>query len=72
MSTSSVATARMLQSLQEMPEVLGILRTVRRLTELRITLVARVSEGKWTCAAVVDDAAFGLEAGSSLDVSTTY
>lgn len=54
------------------PGMRELLRLMVELTGLRIALVARVTEESWTCYAVVDEAGFGLEVGSSLDVSTTY
>jgi signal transduction histidine kinase len=49
-----------------------ILRTVRELTELRFTLVARVLPDRWVACAVHDEIAFGLRAGGELDVNTTF
>ncbi len=49
-----------------------ILKTLRRITRMRISLIARIADGKWTACAVHDDAGFGLQVGESLDLSSTY
>lgn len=48
------------------------LKVLHRATGLRIALVARVTKDSWTACAVLDEAGFGLKAGDSLDLSTTY
>jgi signal transduction histidine kinase len=48
-----------------------ILRTMRALTGLRFTLVARVTPERWVACAVHDEINFGLNAGEELDVTTT-
>ncbi len=48
------------------------LRVLRRITGLRIALVARVTESSWTACAVLDEAGFGIKSGDELDLSTTY
>lgn len=48
------------------------LRVLRRITGLRIALVARVTESSWTACAVLDEAGFGLKSGDTFDLSTTY
>jgi hypothetical protein len=48
------------------------LKVLHRVTGLRIALVARVTEDSWTACAVLDEAGFGLKAGDSLELSTTY
>jgi hypothetical protein len=35
-------------------------------------LVARVRDGTWTAVAVLDEAGFGLRAGDTLPLETTY
>lgn len=49
-----------------------VLRVLRRVTGLRIALVARVTETSWTACAVLDDAGFGLKPGDELALSDTY
>lgn len=49
-----------------------ILKTVRALTDLRFTLVARVLPDRWIACAVHDEIDFGLAAGGELDVNTTF
>ncbi len=48
------------------------LKVLRRVTALRIVLVALVTDESWTACAVLDDAGFGLHPGDQLDLSTTY
>ena len=48
------------------------LRVLRRVTGLRIALVARVTKDSWTACAVLDDAGFGVKAGDQLPLHTTY
>jgi signal transduction histidine kinase len=48
-----------------------ILRTVRAITGLRFTLIARVTQERWIICAVHDEIDFGLEVGGELDVATT-
>jgi hypothetical protein len=48
------------------------LKVLRRSTQLRIALVARVTEESWTACAVLDDAGFGLKPGDELELSTTF
>ena len=48
-----------------------MLRVITEITGLRLALVARVTETRWTCCAVNDQMEFGLEPGGELDVSTT-
>lgn len=48
------------------------LRVLRRVTGLRIALVARVTDSTWTASAILDDAGFGIKTGDELDLSTTY
>lgn len=49
-----------------------ILKTLQSLTEMRISLVARVTKDSWTACAVLDQAGFGIDAGDQLELSTTY
>ncbi len=49
-----------------------VLRVLRRVTGLRIVLVARVTDTSWTACAVLDDADFGLKPGDQLELSNTY
>jgi signal transduction histidine kinase len=48
-----------------------ILRVVSEVTGMRLALVARVTEDRWTACAVLDRMNFGLHVGDGLDVATT-
>lgn len=48
------------------------LQVLRRVTGLRVALVARVTETSWSACAVLDEAGFGIKSGDDLDLSTTY
>ena len=48
------------------------LSVLRRTTDMRIALVARVTQETWTACAVLDDAGFGLKPGDRLPLETTY
>lgn len=49
-----------------------ILKSLRRFTGMRISLVARITDQTWTACAVNDEAGFGLKQGDQLDLETTY
>ena len=49
-----------------------ILKTLARATKMRISLVARITDDSWTACAVVDEANFGLQVGSRLNLASTY
>ncbi|MBN9681084.1 MULTISPECIES: GAF domain-containing sensor histidine kinase [unclassified Corallococcus] len=49
-----------------------VLRVLTRTTGLRLAVVARVTPESWTCCAVLDEMGFGLRAGDTLVVSTTF
>lgn len=49
-----------------------ILKTLQNLTELRISLVSRITNDSWSACAVLDNAGFGINVGDQLDLSTTY
>lgn len=49
-----------------------ILKVLRRVTGMRISLVARVTSDSWTACAINDEAGFGLKPGDRLDLTTTY
>ena len=49
-----------------------ILKTLARATKMRISLVARITDESWTACAVLDEANFGLEVGSQLNLASTY
>ncbi|MBN8229844.1 GAF domain-containing sensor histidine kinase [Corallococcus macrosporus] len=49
-----------------------VLRVLTRTTGLRLAVVARVTPESWTCCAVLDEMGFGLKAGDTLVVSTTF
>jgi len=66
------STDRDLDNFQRLDAVHTILSVLRRATNLRIALVARVTDESWTACAVLDEANFGLVAGDQLDLQTTY
>lgn len=49
-----------------------ILRTLSRVTKMRISLVSRITNDSWTACSVIDDANFGLNAGDQLNLESTY
>ena len=48
-----------------------MLRVITEITGLRLSLIAHVTDSTWTCCAVNDQMAFGLEVGGELEVATT-
>lgn len=61
-----------LAAIDRLEAVRMILRVLRRVTGLRIALVARVTEESWTACAVLDEADFGLKPGDELELEATY
>lgn len=59
-------------AISRIPSVEMVLRVLRRVTGLRIALVARVTDTSWTACAVLDEAGFGLKPGDELALSDTY
>lgn len=49
-----------------------ILRVLQRVTNLRTSLVARVTSDSWTACAVLDEAGYGLKPGDNLELHTTF
>lgn len=49
-----------------------VLRVLRRVTGMRIILVAEVTDSSWTACFVLDDAGFGIHPGDQLTLSDTY
>ncbi len=68
----NVEAADDLAALQRMEGVRTSLQVLRRVTGLRIALVARVTDESWTACAVLDESGFGLQTGDTLELSTTY
>lgn len=60
------------EATQSLDAVSTILRVLAETTGMRISLVARVTAETWTACAVHDEAGFGLAAGDTLDIATTY
>jgi signal transduction histidine kinase len=56
---------------QRLEAVPGILEAVARMTGMRFTAVARVTEQAWTACAVYDHVSFGLEPGGQLPLEST-
>jgi signal transduction histidine kinase len=56
---------------QRLEAVPGILEAVARMTGMRFTAVARVTERTWTACAVYDHVPFGLEPGGQLPFEST-
>ncbi len=63
--------ARDLAMIAGMEVVPMILRTIRELTGLRVSLIARVTPDRWVACAVHDEIDFGMRPGDELDVATT-
>jgi hypothetical protein len=61
-----------LNNIYQIEAVNMILESLQRLTDMRISLVARIDSGSWTACAVSDEAEFGIKPGDELDLSTTY
>lgn len=61
-----------LEAFDRSDAVRAVLGVLRRVTGLRIALVARITDESWTACAVLDEAGFGLRAGDALELSTTY
>lgn len=49
-----------------------ILKTLSDITDLRYSIVARVTEDSWTACAIYDNMEFGLNPGDELELRTTY
>ncbi len=61
-----------LQAFNDMEGVQTILRVLRRITGMRISMVVRTTDETWTACAVLDDANFGFKPGDQLEFQTTY
>ncbi|RKH49922.1 sensor histidine kinase [Corallococcus sp. AB049A] len=60
------------EAVSRIDAVKTVLRVLTRTTGLRLAVVARVTPESWTCCAVLDEMGFGLKAGDTLAVSTTF
>jgi len=60
-----------ISAVSQISAVPTILRVITEMTGLRLSLIAHVTADEWTCCAVNDQLAFGLEVGGHLDVATT-
>ncbi|NOK35548.1 GAF domain-containing sensor histidine kinase [Corallococcus exercitus] len=60
------------EAVSRIEAVKTVLRVLTRTTGLRLAVVARVTPESWTCCAVLDEMGFGLKAGDTLAVSTTF
>jgi hypothetical protein len=49
-----------------------ILRLLCKTTGLRMAVVARVTQERWTACAVLDNLNFGLQEGQNLELANTY
>ena len=49
-----------------------VMRVLRRVTGLRIVLVAQITDSEWTACSVLDDAGYGIKPGDRLTLSDTY
>lgn len=58
-------------AVQRIASIPAILQTVSRMTGLRFTCIARVTDDSWTACAVLDQLGLGLLPHHTLDVSTT-
>lgn len=63
--------ARDLEAIGHMSVVPTILEVMARITDMRFTAVARVTEQTWTACAVRDEIEFGLKPGGELKLETT-
>lgn len=61
-----------IEAIESLESVDKILEILKKVTGLRIALIARVTESSWTACSVVDDAGFGLKRGDQLELATTY
>ncbi len=61
-----------LMALSRIDAVKMILKTLSGITEMGVSLVARVTEDSWTACAVYDDINFGIKPGDELELSSTY
>lgn len=60
-----------IDAIQRIEAVPKILEVICRSTGMGFAAVARVTEDRWVCCAVLDEIAFGLEPGAELQVETT-
>jgi signal transduction histidine kinase len=58
--------------LSRIDAVMMILRTLCDITDLRYSVVARLTEESWTACAIYDNMNFGLSPGDGLELRTTY
>lgn len=58
-------------AIQRMAAAPSILEVACRVTGMGLAAIARVTEDRWIACAVRDEIAYGLDAGSELDVHTT-
>ncbi len=61
-----------LSALSRIDAVKMILKTLSGITEMGVSLVARITDDSWTACAVHDDINFGIKPGDELTLSTTY
>jgi len=61
-----------LNTLGRIEAVRMILKTLSDITDMRVSLVARITDDSWTACAVYDSANFGIKPGDELELSTTY
>ena len=59
-------------AIDRLDAVRTVLQVLRRVTGLRVSLVARVTPDSWTTCAILDDVGLGLAPGDPLDVTTTF
>lgn len=69
---TEVEIKRDVEAINKIEGMEAILRVLAQTTGMRIALVARVTRDSWAACAVLDEANFGLKAGDTLDVATTY
>ena len=63
---------RDIRAIEHSEAVQTILKVLRQATDMRVALVARVTDTSWTACAVLDEADFGLKPGDELPLHTTF
>ena len=66
------AIAADVETINRLDAVKTVLKVLSHATGMRTALVARVAEDSWTACAVLDEAGYGLSAGTKLELSTTF
>ena len=70
--TPMISIAADVEAINRLDAVKTVLKVLSQATGMRTALVARVTEDSWTACAVLDEAGYGLSAGTQLELSTTF